>query len=188
MPPKYMKIILPIMLITALLSCNKEKQPVKTQAKFSVMGFDQSVPCVVTFTNGSIQATTCEWFFGDGTRSTERNPTHTYTAIGDYYIKLKVSGSTGVDSICSILSLNQVIPGKSSFAYFRDKCSGVPANISFVSLNPQSQFYNWDFGLGQPVLIKNPIINIPNAGTYTIKFSSQINGIRDTVTYNLVVN
>lgn len=174
--------------VLLVLACNKDKQPVQTKAKFSVSGFENPVPCTITFVNNSTQATSHEWFFGDGTRSTERNPTHTYSFIGDYYIKLKVTGTTGTDSICSVLSLNQVVPGKSTFAYFLDKCSGVPANASFVSLNPLSEYYNWNFGLGQPALIKNPIVNIPTAGTYTIKFSSQINGVRDTVTYNLVIN
>ena len=183
-----MKKIIFIASVLFLLACNKEKTPVQTKAKFSVSGFDLPVPCTITFVNNSTQATSQEWFFGDGTRSTERNPTHTYTAIGDYYIKLKVTGTTGSDSVCSILSLNRVITGKSTFAYFRDKCSGVPANISFVSLNPLSQYYNWDFGLGQPALIKNPIVNIPTAGSYTVKFSSQINGVRDTTELILVVN
>ena len=171
-----------------VLACNKDKEPIKTRAVFGVSGFDQPVPCTITFTNASIQATSQVWYFGDGTQSTERNPTHTYTAIGDYYIKLKVTGSTGSDSVCSILSLNQVIVGRSTFAYFRDKCSGVPTNLSLVSLNQLSQYYNWDFGMGQPALIKNPIINITSAGSYTIKFSSQISGVRDTVTYSLMIN
>ena len=183
-----MKKIILITSVLFLLACNKEKTPAQTKAKFSVSGFDLPVPCTITFVNNSTQATSQEWFFGDGTRSTERNPTHTYTAIGDFYIKLKVTGTTGSDSVCSILSLNQVTPGKSSFAYFLDKCSGVPANVSFVSLNPLSQYYYWDFGLGQTALIKNPIVNIPTAGTYEVKFSSQINGVRDTTTLNLVIN
>lgn len=183
-----MKKIILLASVLFALACNKEKTPAVTKAKFSVSGFDQPVPCTVTFTNSSTQASSQEWFFGDGTSSTERNPTHTYTAIGDYYIKLKVTGATGKDSICSILSLNQVTVGRSTFAYLLDKCSGVPANVSFVSLNPLSQFYNWDFGSGQTALIKNPIVNIPTAGNYTIKFSSQINGVRDTFTYNLVIN
>jgi PKD repeat protein len=183
-----MKKIILLASVLFVLACNKEKAPDQTKAKFSVSGFDLPVPCTITFTNSSTQATSQVWYFGDGTQSTERNPTHTYTAIGDYYIKLKVTGTTGSDSICSILSLNRVIMGKSTFAYFLDKCNGVPANVSFVSLNPLSQFYNWDFGLGQPALIKNPIVNIATAGTYIIKFSSQINGVRDTSILNLVIN
>ena len=183
-----MKKIILLASVLFVLACNKEKAPDQTKAKFSVSGFDLPVPCTITFTNSSTQATSQVWYFGDGTQSTERNPTHTYTAIGDYYIKLKVNGATGSDSVCSVLSLNQILVGRSTFAYFLDKCSGVPANVSFVSLNPLSQFYNWDFGLGQPALIKNPIVNIATAGTYIIKFSSQINGVRDTSILNLVIN
>lgn len=168
--------------------CKKEKEDKQTKAQFGVTGYDQPIPCTITFINNSVNTTSSEWFFGDGTRSTERNPTHTYNAIGDFYIKLKVAGPTGVDSICSILSLNQVIPGKSTFAYFRDKCGGLPVNISFVSLNPLSQYYSWNFGSGITALDRNPIVNIPTEGIYPIKFSSQINGVRDTTELTLVVN
>jgi PKD repeat protein len=57
-----------------------------------------------------------------------------------------------------------------------------------VSLNPLSQYYSWNFGLGVTSLERNPIVNIQNAGVYPIKFSSQINGVRDTTEMTLVVN
>jgi PKD repeat protein len=184
-----MKYLICIALIAFSVSaCKKEKEVKSTKAKFGVTGFDQPVPCTITFINNSVNTTTSEWSLGDGTVSTERNPTHVYTAIGDYYIKLKVTGPTGKDSITSILSLNRVTPGESSFAYFRDRSGGLPVNISFVSLNPLSQYYSWNFGLGVTSLERNPIVNIQNAGVYPIKFSSQINGVRDTTELTLVVN
>ncbi|MDD2411377.1 MAG: C25 family cysteine peptidase [Bacteroidales bacterium] len=39
------------------------------------------------------------WDFGDGTFSTEQNPTHTYTESGIFSIKLKVQNQLGSDSI-----------------------------------------------------------------------------------------
>jgi cytochrome c len=38
---------------------------------------------------------TLEWSFGDGTGSTESNPTHTYTAVGTYTAQLRVTDSAG---------------------------------------------------------------------------------------------
>ena len=45
---------------------------------------------------------TFAWDFGDGNRSTEQNPVHTYTEVGDYTAVLVVEdtrGNTGTDEI-----------------------------------------------------------------------------------------
>jgi len=50
----------------------------------------------VTFTNQSTgQITSYAWDFGDGTTSTLENPTHTYTTVGTYIVRLIVSGPGG---------------------------------------------------------------------------------------------
>ncbi|WP_114752532.1 PKD domain-containing protein [Pleomorphovibrio marinus] len=45
-----------------------------------------------------------EWEFGDGTTSTEANPTHIYPTAGTYTVKLKVSSAQGFEDI-SIFSI-----------------------------------------------------------------------------------
>ncbi len=45
-------------------------------------------PLKVILTNTSTNATSYEWDFGDGTTSTEKNPTHKYSTIGVYRVKL----------------------------------------------------------------------------------------------------
>src|ERR1044072_8014105 len=49
----------------------------------------------VTFTNKSEDAVSYEWDFGDGTTSTEENPTHTYPGKGKYVPTLYATTSTG---------------------------------------------------------------------------------------------
>jgi Zn-dependent metalloprotease len=53
-----------------------------------------SLPATVQFTNHSINATSYLWNFGDGTTSTDTNPTHTYSAVGNYTVSLISTGST----------------------------------------------------------------------------------------------
>lgn len=56
----------------------------------------------VDFINISSSATNYIWDFGDGTFSTETDPTHTYTADGNYSVKLLALGydlCSGADSI-----------------------------------------------------------------------------------------
>ena len=50
----------------------------------------------VSFRNTSSgEFTGIEWDFGDGTKSTERNPTHSYTTAGEYLVTLRLTG--GID-------------------------------------------------------------------------------------------
>jgi len=45
----------------------------------------------VAFSDESVNATTYRWTFGDGGSSSERNPTHTYGAVGSYQVVLTAS-------------------------------------------------------------------------------------------------
>jgi PKD domain/Secretion system C-terminal sorting domain len=45
----------------------------------------------VAFTNTSLNAETYAWDFGDTNTSTEENPIHTYSQIGDYNVELEVT-------------------------------------------------------------------------------------------------
>jgi len=52
---------------------------------------------IVTFTNGSANADTYLWDFGDGITSTLDNPVHTYAANGTYTVTLSATGVCGTD-------------------------------------------------------------------------------------------
>ena len=57
-------------------------------------------PAMVSFTNTSVNAGNFIWDFGDGTTSTQVNPTHTYAQPGSYNVKLIADGGAcGMDSI-----------------------------------------------------------------------------------------
>ena len=54
-------------------------------------------PLVVTFTDQTTdEVTSWLWDFGDGSTSTEQNPSHTYTEVGTYTVSLSVEGPEGV--------------------------------------------------------------------------------------------
>lgn len=57
-----------------------------------------TAPLTVMFTDTSnvVGASAWSWSFGDGGVSTDRNPTHTYTAPGKYTVRLTVTGSNGL--------------------------------------------------------------------------------------------
>ena len=62
--------------------------PAFTASSFGFAG----VP--VSFTNTSANATSYSWDFGDGNTSTDENPSHAYTAVGEYTVTLAATGSS----------------------------------------------------------------------------------------------
>jgi PKD repeat protein len=65
-------------------------------ADFSASPVSGAAPLAVSFTDLSTNAPTAWlWSFGDGTTSTERNPTHTYAAAGVYDVSLRASNAMG---------------------------------------------------------------------------------------------
>ena len=65
--------------------------PVQPDAAFTFTANDLTV----TFTNAAANAETCQWDFGDGNTSSEKNPVHTYANPGTYPVKLTVTEVCG---------------------------------------------------------------------------------------------
>jgi large repetitive protein len=164
------------------IGCN-QKDPVgaTTDANFSISGFENPLPATINFLNTSTNATTYLWDFGDGSTSTLSNPTHTYTLAGTYLLTLTATGPTGSETICKLVTLEAVTPNASAFSYFFDRCTGSPVGAAFKTLNPASSGYYWNFN-GTINTTKDPIVQFPLPGDYTLKYSTVINGVRDTIT------
>lgn len=85
-----MKKLLPIICMLVLCGCNKsnynpadDKQPIPS---FTYEAYGTTV----RFINYSQNSNYYEWNFGDGKRSNDRDPYHTYTKSGNYKVTLKV--------------------------------------------------------------------------------------------------
>ncbi len=172
-------------LLVISVCCNKKSDDSsnKPVAKFSISGYENPTPCAISFINVSSNASSYLWNFGDGTSSTEFNPTHTYNSNGSYLLRLKVTGPGGADSVCKLVAIEAPPPAnKSAFSYYQEKCSGTPVGISFKTINPLSTNIVWDFGNGSgPNLNRDPIVQFLLPGDYTVKYSTQLGGLRDTV-------
>lgn len=69
-------------------------------AHFTASPTTGQVPFTVAFTNTSAGSYTSSlWDFGDAFTSTLPNPTHTYTATGQYTVALTISGVSGADTL-----------------------------------------------------------------------------------------
>lgn len=60
----------------------------------------------VNFTNGSSDATTYSWDFGDGNSSTAASPQHTYAAPGQYTVTLTATNSCGSQTYSTVVNLS----------------------------------------------------------------------------------
>lgn len=90
--------------LVAVLAVGCDKSPSDRpapapNADFSAEPSSGEEPLEVNFTDRSIgDITGWEWDFGDGSTSTERNPTHSYTEEGTYTVELTVNGPGGSDT------------------------------------------------------------------------------------------
>ena len=69
-------------------------------ANFTTNTTAGTAPLTVQFNDTSTgEVITRSWSFGDGNTSTKQNPTHTYTAPGNYTVNLTVSAPTGSNTL-----------------------------------------------------------------------------------------
>ncbi len=104
-----------------------------------------------------------QWDFGDGTSSTEQNPSHTYTAPGDYTVCLVVSNDAGTDTAC--MNITVVLPPVAAFTYTDE--GGGTFNFMDQSTNDPDT-WQWDFGDGTSSTEQNPSHTFTTSGDYTV--------------------
>ena len=98
MKKKIFVLLVSIALLVGILSgCTEEKKETPTNeapvASFTVPD-NVYIDTVFTFTDTSTDDVGIEsrfWDFGDGSNSTQQNPTHTYTSIGSFQVTLTVT-------------------------------------------------------------------------------------------------
>jgi PGF-pre-PGF domain-containing protein len=83
------------------------EQSVLPLANFSSNVTEGSVPLDVQFNDLSENTEERYWNFGDGTNSTQQNPTHTYSVEGNYSVNLTVSNANGTASKTATINVLQ---------------------------------------------------------------------------------
>jgi PKD repeat protein len=92
---------------------------------FSATPTSGTAPLSVAFTNTTTgKVTSWAWQFGDGTTSTEQNPTHVYSAQGSYIPALTATGPGGTTTkaaatAITVGTISTVQPPKSKSAVLR---------------------------------------------------------------------
>jgi len=84
-------------------SCQSLTVVLSPQANFTATMGDGGA---YTFTDQSTNApTSWVWDFGDGNNSTDQNPTHNFTATGDFEVCLMVTNAAGSSNTCQTISV-----------------------------------------------------------------------------------
>ncbi len=135
-----------------------------------------NVPLKVTFTETSKGSpTSWRWDFGDGTYSTQKSPTHTYSAAGTYTVKLTATNAAG--STTKTKSNYIKVSGTSQAPtadFWGWPLSGkVPLKVTFTETSKGSPTsWKWNFGDGTYSTQKSPTHTYSAAGTYTVKLTA----------------
>jgi PKD repeat protein len=114
------------------------------------------------------------WNFGDDSTSTEKNPTHTYSASGiPYTVCLEVNSP---DSICSNVHCATVLPGalgcQAIFAHYPDTLHPFAVQFQDHSVWGVIQWH-WDFGDGTTSTERNPLHLFPHGGHFQVCLTIQ---------------
>lgn len=84
--------------------CLKDEENIDIPvAEFSANTTSGVIPLAIVFSDRSTnEPISWSWDFGDGSTSTEQNPSHTYTTEGTYTVTLIVTNSAGSDTVTKI--------------------------------------------------------------------------------------
>jgi gliding motility-associated-like protein len=133
-----------------------------------------SAPFTVQFTDLSPGAVSWSWNFGDGSTSTEQNPSHTYTSVGSYNVTLSIVLAGGCDNTITKTNFIRIAPTTVSI-------SNAPAGgcfpftfrpVAAVQTLDNIVSYSWDMGeAGAIYTTQSPTHTYTTAGDYTVQLT-----------------
>lgn len=111
------------------------------------------------------------WDFGDGSTSTERNPTHVYRQPGSYTVRLRVKDDDGLsDTESHTIHVREGVPPKAAFSWEPEKpYTGDEVRFHDESTDDREVVaWHWDFGDGSTSDERNPVHTYTFPGAYTV--------------------
>ncbi len=147
---------------------------------------------IVQFTDQSTGApSSWSWSFGDGTTSTQQNPSKQFAANGTYNVTLTVvrgsesssttqsivvsTGSPVTPNVVASFSISPTSPVTGSNVTFTDLSSGSPAE------------WSWSFGDGATSTAQHPTHVYAAPGTYTVNLTASKPASSSSVSKQIVV-
>lgn len=136
--------------------------------EFSVFPSEGNIPLPVVFTDRTTGgAGSWLWDFGDGSTSSDQDPTHTYTKPGLYTVTLTVTNAFGQEQVIKSAIINTgVVPDAEFIAETRQ--GDPPLTVQFRDFSAGHPLaWLWDFGDGTTSNQKDPVHTYTKEGYYT---------------------
>ena len=149
-------------------------------ANFNMSPASGYAALTVQFTNRSSgKVDSWLWDFGDDTTSTQASPTHVYSQVGSYTVRLTATNLSGTNTKRTVKPLTVTLPpvARPSFTVTPD--SGyAPVTVRFTNhTSGKVDSWLWDFGDGSTSTDVKPTHMYAKAGNYTVKLSAtNLNG------------
>lgn len=134
--------------------------------------FDVQSACLshdVIITDKSVGAQTYLWDFGDGTTSTDINPSHAYTNVGTYTITLTITNPNSCNLQDVIIKTVTVNPAPVAAFTYSPNPSKENTPTSFINNSSADAIrFEWNFGDGQTSSEKDPQHQYTSSGIFTV--------------------
>lgn len=133
------------------------------------------LPKTIQFTDQSTSAagslSNWLWDFGDGSTSTVRNPSHTYSTAGNFTVSLRVTNSFGCVTVLTRTSLVDIAqPVQADFTHTTPSVCATNPTVNFTntSTGQGAMTYQWQFGDGGTSTQQNPSHTYSTQGVFTV--------------------
>lgn len=130
---------------------------------------------VISFTDHSTSDGTIiswSWDFGDGTSSTEQNPTHTYLQPGTYLVCLHITDDSGCTShVCHNVIVHHPPAAVCHALFAIHQSNENELTIDFTDISTSDgtiTSWLWEFGDGTSSTEQNPSHTYDHAGTFLV--------------------
>jgi len=152
-------------------------------AAFSAHPTSGKAPLIVKFTDKSTgKPTKWKWDFGDGTTSTKQNPTHKYSKVGSYTVRLTVINAKSSNTAIKTDYIKVVTKPVANFSA-KPTSGKVPLTVDFTDQSTGiATKWKWNFGDGTISREKNPKHQYLQEGNYKITLTVSNAAGSNTVT------
>ena len=139
-------------------------------------------PLIANFTNNSLNYSRVKWDFGDGSSSTELNPSHFYSTAGTFEAVLTIYSVSG----CTSKKTQQIkVNGPSGVLSYSNVEGCNPLQTTFEAHTKKNVSFVWDFNDGSTTATKdsNVVHTYTTPGKYLPKMILEdVNGCKVAVT------
>jgi PKD repeat protein len=135
---------------------------------------------------------TYRWSFGDGSSSSQQNPSHTYSQAGNYTARLTVTDEDNNQQSDSVSITVTTVQSLSAGIVASPTSGQAPLTVSFTgsaSGGTSPYTYSWTFGDGGSSTQRTPSHTYSQAGSFTARFTvTDSNGSQDSASIGISVS